>query len=483
MVPVKKKTKIAILIASLAVFALVLAAALLFSRGAGSDRVQSGEHPLRISEYMSANTAYPNADGRICDWIEIHNTSDKPFNVSGYRLSDDVTQAKYAFPVGTVIPADGYIVVYCDPETSGGLYAPFSLRRLGGETLLLMNSANTVLDEIETLRCRKNTSIVRETDGSFTVSAAPTPGYANTDEGYTAYLAASGLGTGALRLSEIMAAETLFTAPNGALCDWVEIENTGSETADLSGMHLTDKAGEARYTFPEGTLLAPGAFTVVWCSGDGTEGADYAAIRLAKAGESVILTDADGNALDRIQTPFLADDTSYARISGEWCVTNRPTPGFANTEEGYAAFAASRGFGDVAVQITEVCLRSEAGLRDADGDSPDWIELYNAGTESVSLDGWYLSDDPEEPARWRIPDITLAPGEYYIIFASGKNRTQGELHTDFALSAGESVILTTPIGSTADRVELTQTEPDASLARIGSDWRECASPTPGKANG
>ena len=48
---------------------------------------------------MSANTAYPNADGRICDWIEIHNTSDKPFNVSGYRLSDDVTQAKYAFPV------------------------------------------------------------------------------------------------------------------------------------------------------------------------------------------------------------------------------------------------------------------------------------------------------------------------------------------------------------------------------------------------
>lgn len=227
MVPVKKKTKIAILIASLAVFALVLAAALLLSRGAGSDRVQSGEHPLRISEYMSANTAYPNADGRICDWIEIHNTSDKPFNVSGYRLSDDVTQAKYAFPVGTVIPADGYIVVYCDPETSGGLYAPFSLRRLGGETLLLMNSANTVLDEIETLRCRKNTSIVRETDGSFTVSAAPTPGYANTDEGYTAYLAASGQGTGALRLSEIMAAETLFTAPNGALCDWVEIENTG----------------------------------------------------------------------------------------------------------------------------------------------------------------------------------------------------------------------------------------------------------------
>ena len=483
MVPVNKKTKIAILAATCAVFALVLAAALLLSRGAGSDRVQIGEHPLRISEYMSANVAYPNADGRVCDWIEIHNTSDKPFNISGYRLSDDVTQAKYAFPVGTVIPADGYIVVYCDPEATGALYAPFSLRRLGGETLLLMNSANTVLDKVETLRCRKETSAVRDSDGGFTISVSPTPGYANTEEGYAAYLAASGQGTGALRLSEIMAAETLFTAPNGALCDWIEIENTGAETADLSGMHLSDKAGEARYTFPEGTLLAPGAFTVVWCSGDGTEGADYAAIRLAKAGESVILTDADGSTLDRIQTPFLADDTAYARVSGEWCVTNRPTPGYANTDGGYDAFAAERGFGNVAVKITEVCLRSETTLRDADGDYPDWIELYNAGTESVSLDGWYLSDDSEEPVRWRFPDITLAPGEYCVIFASGKNRTQGELHTDFALSAGECVVLTTPIGSTADCVELIQTEPDASLALIGSDWQECASPTPGKANG
>ncbi len=320
-------------------------------------------------------------------------------------------------------------------------------------------------------------------NGGFTISVSPTPGYANTEEGYAAYLAASGQGTGALRLSEIMAAETLFTAPNGALCDWIEIENTGAETADLSGMHLSDKAGEARYTFPEGTLLAPGAFTVVWCSGDGTEGTDYAAIRLAKAGESVILTDADGSTLDRIQTPFLADDTAYARVSGEWCVTNRPTPGYANTDEGYDAFAAERGFGNVAVKITEVCLRSETTLRDADGDYPDWIELYNAGTESVSLDGWYLSDDSEEPVRWRFPDITLAPGEYCVIFASGKNRTQGELHTDFALSAGECVVLTTPIGSTADCVELIQTEPDASLALIGSDWQECASPTPGKANG
>ena len=483
MTPVKTKTKIAVLIASAAVFAVALVVSLAFSAGTGSDSTAVGEHSVYISEYMSSNTAYPNADGIICDWIEIHNASDKPFNISGYRLSDDVTQARYAFPTGTVIPADGYIVVYCDAEKSGGMYAPFSLQRLGGETLLLMNSANTVLDEIETLRCKKNTSVIREEDGTLSVSAAPTPGYPNTDEGYSAYLAASGQGTGDIRLSEIMTAEKLFTAPNGSACDWIEVENTGTQSVDISGMHLSDKEGEARYTFPEGTVLAPGEYFVVWCSGDGSEGDEYASMRLAKSGESVILSDAAGNVLDRVQTPYLSDDTVYARVSGEWCVSNRPTPGYANTEDGYASFAASRGYGSVSVQITEVSLRNESGLLDSDGEAHDWIELYNAGTESVSLDGWYLSDDAGEPVRWRIPNLTLAPGEYTVIFASGKNRTSGELHTDFALSAGECVVLTTPIGTTADSVSLTLTEADASLARCGDEWRECASPTPGKANG
>ena len=67
----EKKTKIAILIASLAVFALVLARRCCSRAARAATACRAGEHPLRISEYMSANTAYPNADGRICDWIEI----------------------------------------------------------------------------------------------------------------------------------------------------------------------------------------------------------------------------------------------------------------------------------------------------------------------------------------------------------------------------------------------------------------------------
>ena len=478
--PVSRKKYILTLLLSLALLALVLAVAMLFSGGAGSDTVRDGEHPLRISEYMSSNTAFPNSEGVVCDWIEIENTSDRAFNISGYRLSDDITQARFAFPVGTVLPAGGRIVVWCTPERSGGLYAPFSIRKQGGETLLLMNSANTVLDRVDTLRAAKNTSFVRLDDGSFTVSSLPTPGYENSDSGYAAYLAAAGQGHGTLRLSEVMSAEKLISAPNGQPCDWIEVTNAGTESVDISGMHLSDREGEGRYAFPAGTVLAPGDYVVVWCSGDDTMGPEYAPFRLAKqGGETVILSDAYGSALDRIQLPFLMDDTSYARISGEWTVTDRPTPGFENSEAGYAAWVSAMGYGDVKVYISEVSARNLTGLRDADGEPQDWIELHNAGAETVSLEGWYLSDDPEKPARWRIPAVSIAPGEYKIIFASGKNRTSGEPHTDFSVSAGETVTLLTPIGIVADAVEVPLVAEDRSWARVNGEWTEAA-PTPGQ---
>ncbi len=73
-------------------------------------------------------------------------------------------------------------------------------------------------------------------------------------------------------------------------------------------------------------------------------------------------------------------------------------------------------------------------ILDADGDSSDWIELYNPAPESFDLGGWYLTDDPNEPAKWRFPSpAILSPDGFLLVFASGKDRTQGQLHTNFKL--------------------------------------------------
>ncbi|WP_016775982.1 lamin tail domain-containing protein [Anaerophaga thermohalophila] len=72
--------------------------------------------------------------------------------------------------------------------------------------------------------------------------------------------------------------------------------------------------------------------------------------------------------------------------------------------------------------ISEILASNSNMLEDEDGDFSDWIELYNPGDDPVNLEGWGLSDDEEEPMKWTFPEVTLAPGEYLIVWASNKNR-------------------------------------------------------------
>ncbi|XAL98698.1 CotH kinase family protein [Phycisphaeraceae bacterium D3-23] len=89
--------------------------------------------------------------------------------------------------------------------------------------------------------------------------------------------------------------------------------------------------------------------------------------------------------------------------------------------------------------ITEFLASNDSVLDDEDGDSSDWIEIYNAGDTALDLDGWHLTDDADDLTQWAFPSVSLDPGEYLVVFASNKDRADAdgtELHTNFALSAG-----------------------------------------------
>jgi hypothetical protein len=75
------------------------------------------------------------------------------------------------------------------------------------------------------------------------------------------------------------------------------------------------------------------------------------------------------------------------------------------------------------IRINEV-VSSNSVYFDEDGDSPDWIELYNYGNQTISLDNWTISDNIENLDMWTFPQINLDPDEYLLIWASGKNRSQ-----------------------------------------------------------
>jgi hypothetical protein len=75
-------------------------------------------------------------------------------------------------------------------------------------------------------------------------------------------------------------------------------------------------------------------------------------------------------------------------------------------------------------------------LHDELGNSPDWIELYNGSSTSVSLNQWSLTDDATKPAKWVFPPTLLSANGYLVVFASGRDtNVNGQLHTNFKLSS------------------------------------------------
>ncbi len=138
-----------------------------------------------------------------------------------------------------------------------------------------------------------------------------------------------------------------------------------------------------------------------------------------------------------------------------------------------------------AQQLNEIQSSNLSTVADEDAQYPDWIELHNPSASPIDLTGFGLSDNPISPFKWVFPDVSLAPGAYLIVFASGKDRRDASrnLHTNFSLSAeGEPVVLTAPNGTRADILPATSLYTGISFGRTASGFGYFAQPTPGVAN-
>lgn len=121
------------------------------------------------------------------------------------------------------------------------------------------------------------------------------------------------------------------------------------------------------------------------------------------------------------------------------------------------------------IVINEILTSNTFTNTDEDGTYQDWIELYNNGTTTVNLSGYGLSDDAALLYKWVFPNVSVAPGQYLLIWASDKNRTVagGPLHTNFKISSvGELISLTNPGGTTVDSVPATTISSDISYGRL-----------------
>lgn len=117
------------------------------------------------------------------------------------------------------------------------------------------------------------------------------------------------------------------------------------------------------------------------------------------------------------------------------------------------------------VVINEFMADNETTVADQDGEYDDWIEFYNNSENTLSLGGYFLSDQASEPDKWSFPDTTIAAGGYLIVWADDDEEQEG-LHANFKLSkSGETIILSYLALNILDEVNFGQQKPDTTTGR------------------
>lgn len=283
-----------------------------------------------------------------------------------------------------------------------------------------------------------------------------------------------------VRIGEVMPSNKSTLADGGLFPDWVELYNTGAESASLGGLYLG--SGGDRWPLPDETL-APGACLLLFCDGSGSD-ARHASVTVKKDGGSLTLESASGAVLDQLTLPAADADESYEPgEDGAAVLCDYATPGQPNTREGYRLWQESLGSGGP-LQIHEVMVYNAWVLRQG-GEYYDWVEIKNVSDAAVNTRDYYLSDSGKDRARFRLPDSTLQPGELLVIYCTGDEEATGARMAPFALSAqGDQLYLSAADGALCDWACLRGIPYHGSMGRLDgqSGFFYFSEPTPGENN-
>ncbi len=143
------------------------------------------------------------------------------------------------------------------------------------------------------------------------------------------------------------------------------------------------------------------------------------------------------------------------------------------------------------VVINEYSCSNLSSFTDNYGQYEDWIELYNSGTSSVDIGGYYLSDNPNDSLKWQFPEnVTIQAAGFLKIWVTGRDEVSGNnYHTNFKLTQTkdntESIVFSNSLGEILDQLQLNITRKEHSRGRTtdgSADWSIYLNPTPGNSN-
>ncbi|MCP4550072.1 MAG: T9SS type A sorting domain-containing protein [bacterium] len=143
---------------------------------------------IYINEVLSANiTGFTDEFGENEDWLEIYNNESIAVDLTGYGLSDDISEPmKWLFPATTIEPY-GHLLIIASGRDLVDTYLHSSFKiNSAGESLILSDDSGLPLDTIHMPELPADISLGHSPDGpgGLYYFLEPTPGTANISETY-----------------------------------------------------------------------------------------------------------------------------------------------------------------------------------------------------------------------------------------------------------------------------------------------------------
>lgn len=467
------------------------------------------------------------------EWIEIVNRSDAPVNLEGWKFFEEGTNHKLALAQGadSILDPGEYAVIadvasnfILDYPTYDNTLFDSSWTTLAedGESIALKDAEGTIVEEFTYLAATKGS--LQRLDifqNDYTASnwiersGEPTPGdgYAEeTNDGGTGndgnHDAQSTLplehgdGDGSAPedvedhessgdSGEPSEDEEPVTIPPGSVVinefladpsggghEWIELWNRTNFLLDLHSWKLEDGAGTMRTL---NVLVGPGPHVV-----------ELATSKLNNGGDRIMLRDAIGTVIDEVvygswddgstadKPPAPDDGEAVGRFpdaEGNFAILAAPTPGAANSEpfvepmktpsSPSAEPTPPREPPSISVVLSEL-FPDPSG-----GDEDEWIELWNSGAASATLESWSITDGV---TIFSLTGRSIPAGGFLLL-------PRNETNIALANHGRETVKLQTSAGKIVSKVTYPEAREGLSFSLDASgNWNWSISPTPGGVN-
>ena len=399
---------------------------------------------LVINEIMSSNDGVLAApDGGVYDWIELYNGNNYEINLKNYSLSDRDNTGKWAFPEITM-ESKSYLIVYLSGKSQEGLYANFKISSNGGESIFLKNTNGKIVDAADITSMDKNEVIARDLDGNWFTSNKPTPGFTNTLEGYNSYHE-SLIEESDIKINEVLPKnDGNFKNSYNNYTGYIEIINEGNDTINLKDYCLSDSlSAPFRSCLPEMFIGSNDTIVIYMGNYESNDTEYYSGFNLNGKNGEAVLTNNNGKIIDKVTYNNLANGMALVKENGKFYETSNISPGYLNTNEGRETFAKEKLQNNNSLIISEIMNNNSSYLPQNGNKYYDWIELKNNSSEDVNLSDYTLTTNDNSLDMYKLPDVILHPGEYYILMASGDSNLSNNSykHTNFKISDVESLYL------------------------------------------